>query len=98
MVNLIKRARDDNTFINLFDVDFKATENDIRQLYPEVKVHEVTMVKPGLFLVELDREEALKMVDIGPKVIYIADFPAYENLNWNDISILLLFLNIFWLT
>lgn len=69
MINLIKRARDENTFINLFDVDFKATEEDMRKLYPEVKVNEVTMVKPGLFLMELSREEALKLVEVGPKVI-----------------------------
>ena len=69
MISLIKRGRDnENPLINLFDVDYKATEEDIRKLYPDVQIDNINMIKPGLFLLELQKDEALKLIEAGPKV------------------------------
>jgi len=75
MIGLIKRGRDDESpLINLFDVDYKATEEDIRKLYQDVQIENIDMIKPGLFLLELEKDEALKLVEAGPKAVFNRPF------------------------
>lgn len=69
MTNLIKRSNEQNTLINLFNVDYKATEQDIRDMYTDVSILDINQIKPGLFILELRNDEALKLVDIGAKVL-----------------------------
>ena len=69
MLNLIKRSNEHaKTFINLFNIDFKATANDIRNLYSDVNIIDVREIKPGCLLLELNQAEAVKIVEIGAKV------------------------------
>lgn len=75
MIGLIKRGRDnENPLINLFDVDYKATEEDVRKIYQDVNIESVNMIKPGLFLLELQKDEALKLVEAGPKTAFNRPF------------------------
>ena len=72
MINLIKRQKaGELTIINLFNVDYQAKEDDIRQLYKDVNIQTITELKAGLFLVELEPEEAIKLVEIGATVSFI---------------------------
>ena len=69
MINLINRSKEDvPILINLFDIEFNATPEDIRKIYSDVKIDNITQPKHGIYLLELTREEALKIVEIGPKV------------------------------
>ena len=68
MVNVIKHSQEKTTLINLFNVDYNAKDEDIRNLYKDVIIREINQIKPGLFLLDLDNEEALKFVEIGAKV------------------------------
>ena len=68
MVNAIKHSHEKTTLINLFNVDYNAKDEDIRNLYKDVSIREINQIKPGLFLLDLDNEEALKFVEIGAKV------------------------------
>lgn len=70
MVNLINRSKDDvPVIINIFDVEYNATEDDVRKVYPEIKIGEITAPKKGIFLLELSKDEALKIVDLGARII-----------------------------
>lgn len=71
MVNAIKHSQEKTTLINLFNVDYNAKDEDIRNLYKDVSINEINQIKPGLFLLDLDNEEALKFVEIGAKVRFI---------------------------
>ncbi len=74
MVNAIKHSQEKTTLINLFNVDYNAKDEDIRNLYKDVSINEINQIKPGLFLLDLDNEEALKFVEIGAKVRLILFF------------------------
>jgi len=68
MTNIIKGSNERTILINLFNVDYNAKEEDIRNIYKDVKINEVTEIKAGIFLLDLDKEEALNIVEIGAKV------------------------------
>lgn len=81
MIGLIKRGRDgESPLINLFDVDYKATEEDIRKVYQDVHIESINMIKPGLFLLELQKDEALKLVEAGPKVTRDSFFQGLKDI------------------
>jgi len=87
MLNLIKRQRDTTTMITVFNVAFNSTAADVKALYPEVKFRSDREPKPGVFVFELDQDEALKFTEIGGKVVIfqISEYPLllllpYENL------------------
>jgi len=67
MTNIIKASPEKTILINLFNVDYNSQEDDIRNLYKDVQINEVNQIKPGIFLLDLDKDEALKLVDIGAK-------------------------------
>jgi len=70
MINLINRARDDVTLITIFNVDFNHEEENIRGLYQEITFRNIKMPKKGVFLLEFEREQALRFVEAGTKVIF----------------------------
>ncbi len=67
-MNLIKRQRDTTTMITVFNVAFNSTAEDVKALYPEVKFKSDREPKPGVFVFELDQDDALKFTEIGGKV------------------------------
>lgn len=70
LINLIGRSKEDQpVVINLFDVEYNATEEDIRKLYNEVTIDSISSPKKGIFLLEMSKSEALKIVEIGSKVV-----------------------------
>jgi len=74
MINLINRGREDTANITIFNVDFKSNEENIKDNYQEVKFRSIQSPKPGVFILEFDKENALKFIEIGTKVI----FPLYD--------------------
>lgn len=69
MVNLINRWKENvPVLINLFDIEYSATSDDIRNIYSGINIDNFSQPKQGIFLLELSKEEALKMVEAGPKV------------------------------
>lgn len=51
-----KAGEDERVYINIFDVEFSATDEDIRKLYPEIKILSLTSPKEGIFIFELVKE------------------------------------------
>jgi len=41
MLNIVDKSRDDGIIIALFNVDFKASEKDVRNCYPEVRIESI---------------------------------------------------------
>jgi len=82
MLNLIKRQRDTTTMITVFNVAFNSTIDDVKALYPEVKFRSAKEVKPGVFIFDLDQDEALRFTEIGGKTLHGREFfikLSYEN-------------------
>jgi len=69
MISVIKHSQEKTTLINLFNVDYNAKEEDIRELYEDVNIISVDIPKAGIFLLELDNEQAIKLVEIGTKAV-----------------------------
>lgn len=68
MISLINKETGLVTVV-LFDVDYNSTEEDVKNVYPDVAFISVTQPKKGLYLVELSKENALKLVEAGSKTI-----------------------------
>jgi len=71
MISLINKETGLVTVV-LFDVDYNSTEEDVKNVYPDVAFISVTQPKKGLYLVELSKENALKLVEAGSKVYITA--------------------------
>jgi len=69
MMSIIKNSNERTILINLFNVDYNAKEDDIQNIYHDVKIIEINQIKAGIFLLELEKDEALNLVNIGAKEV-----------------------------
>ena len=68
MLNLIMRSNEPIVII-LFNVDFNAIPNDIKNSYPSLQFDKIDQPKQGVMILEFNKkEEASEFVKIGTKV------------------------------
>jgi len=57
MTEAINKTEDnESVYINIFDVEYSAKFDDIKALYPDVKIKSLTSPKEGIFIFELEKE------------------------------------------